>query len=162
MALCFMDWETRSELDLTIVGGARYAKHPSTMPLLLSWAIDNEPVKLWVPDLSAVLPADTWAFIKSYVDFYGPFPAELHEFARGPGNYWVAWNMAFDRQIAQHCATPRYGFPEMPTTKTLDAMAQAAASNLPGRLDMAGRVLGLGQKTERQIDRMRIIVIQRG
>lgn len=148
MALCFMDWETRSELDLTIVGGARYAKHPSTMPLLLSWAIDNEPVKLWVPDLSTVLPADTWAFIKSYVDFYGPFPAELHEFARGPGNYWVAWNMAFDRQIAQHCATPRYGFPEMPTTKTLDAMAQAAASNLPGRLDMAGRVLGIGHKTE--------------
>ena len=41
MAYCFMDWETRSALDLTIVGGARYAKHPTTLPLMLSWAIDD-------------------------------------------------------------------------------------------------------------------------
>ena len=147
MAYCFMDWETRSALDLTIVGGARYAKHPSTLPLLLSWAIDDGPVKLWVPDLSAELPAKVWKFVKGYVDAVGTFPPELHAFAKSAGSYWVAWNMAFDRQIAQHCATPRFGFPDMPTTKTLDAMAQAAASNLPGRLDMAGRVLGLGSKT---------------
>lgn len=148
MSLCYMDWETRSELDLTIVGGARYSKHPSTMPLLLSWAIDDAPVKLWVPDLSGVLPQPVWDFVKSYVDNWGDFPKELGEFAEGRGNYWVAWNMAFDRQIAQHCATPRYGFPKMPTNRTLDAMAQASASNLPGRLDMSGRVLGIGQKTE--------------
>ena len=147
MAYCFMDWETRSALDLTIVGGARYAKHPSTLPLLLSWAIDDGPVKLWVPDLSAELPAKVWKFVKGYVDAVGTFPPELHAFAKSAGSYWVAWNMAFDRQIAQHCATPRFGFPDMPTAKTLDAMAQAAASNLPGRLDMAGRVLGLGSKT---------------
>lgn len=143
-----MDWETRSELDLTIVGGARYSKHPSTMPLLLSWAIDDGPVKLWCPDLSQQLPAETWAYIKSRVDAYGAFPKELHDFAARPDGYWVAWNMAFDRQIAQHCATPRHGFPVMPTNRTLDAMAQASASNLPGRLDMAGRVLGLGGKTD--------------
>lgn len=147
MAYCFMDWETRSALDLTIVGGARYAKHPSTLPLLLSWAIDDGPVKLWVPDLSAELPAKVWKFVKGYVDAVGTFPPELHAFTKSAGSYWVAWNMAFDRQIAQHCATPRFGFPDMPTHKTLDAMAQAAASNLPGRLDMAGRVLGLGSKT---------------
>jgi len=148
MALCFLDWETRSELDLTIVGGARYSKHSSTMPLLLSWAIDDGPVKLWCPDLSQQLPAETWSYIKSRVDAYGAFPKELHDFAARPDGYWVAWNMAFDRQIAQHCATPRHGFPVMPTNKTLDAMAQASASNLPGRLDMAGRVLGLGGKTD--------------
>jgi DNA polymerase len=142
-----MDWETRSELDLTIVGGALYAKHPSTMPLLLSWAVDDGPVKLWVPDLSSHLSPKVWSFVKGYVDAVGAFPPELHAFAKSAGCYWVAWNMAFDRQIAQHCATPRFGFPDMPTTKTLDAMAQAAASNLPGRLDMAGRVLGLGSKT---------------
>jgi DNA polymerase len=142
-----MDWETRSELDLTIVGGALYAKHASTMPLLLSWAVDDGPVKLWVPDLSSHLSPKVWSFVKGYVDAVGAFPPELHAFAKSAGCYWVAWNMAFDRQIAQHCATPRFGFPDMPTTKTLDAMAQAAASNLPGRLDMAGRVLGLGSKT---------------
>lgn len=148
MSYCFFDWETRSDLDLTIVGGGKYSQHPSTRPLVLSWAIDNGPVKLWVPDLSAVLPPDTWSFILSKVDYFGPFPQELHDFAIGDNNYWVAWNAAFDRQITQNCATPKFGFPLMSTTRVLDAMAQASASNLPGRLDMAGRALGLGGKTE--------------
>lgn len=148
MAYCFFDWETRSELDLTIVGGARYSHHASTRPLVLSWAIDGGPTKLWVPDLSAELPQPVWDFVKSKVDCYGPFPAELHQFAKGAGNYWVAWNAAFDRNIIQNCAHPRHGFPSVETTSVLDAMAQASASNLPGRLDMAGRMLGLGGKTE--------------
>lgn len=148
MAICFLDWETRSELDLTIVGGMRYAKHQSTRPLVLSWAVDDEPVKLWVPDLSKELSAETWAFVSQYVDAWGAFPDALHQFAASEANYWVAWNMAFDRHITQNIATPNFGFPRMPTFKTLDAMAQAAASNLPGRLDLAGRVLKLGSKTE--------------
>jgi DNA polymerase len=148
MGLCFFDWETRSALDLPIVGGARYARHQSTSPLLLSWAIDNGRVKLWCPDLSAELPAATWDYVRSVVDAYGEFPEELHKFAHAEGNFWVAWNAAFDRHITQKIATPKYGFPYMPTNRTVDAMAQAAASNLPGQLDRAGRVLGLGGKTE--------------
>jgi len=148
MSFCFMDWETRSQADLTIVGGLKYAKDQSTYPLLLSWAIDDGPVKLWCPDVSAEVPPETWEYIKSRVDAWGPFPQELHDFAAGEGNYWVAWNMAFDRHITQNIATPNFGFPLMPTNRTLDAMAQAAASNLPGQLDRAGRVLGLGGKTE--------------
>jgi DNA polymerase len=143
-----MDWETRSLADLPKVGGLKYALDPSTIPLLLSWAIDDGPVKLWCPDVSAEVPAETWEYIKSRVDAWGPFPQELHDFAAGEGNYWVAWNMAFDRHITQNIATPKFGFPPMPTNRTLDAMAQAAASNLPGQLDRAGRVLGIGGKTE--------------
>ena len=148
MSFCFMDWETRSLADLTIVGGLKYALDPSTIPLILSWAIDDGPVKLWCPDLSAELPPAIWGYVKSRVDAYGPFPQELHDFAAGEGNYWIAWNMAFDRHITQNIATPKFGFPRMPTNRTLDAMAQAAASNLPGQLDRAGRVLGIGGKTD--------------
>jgi DNA polymerase len=148
MSLCFFDFETCSALDLTIVGGAKYSRDPSTFPLVLSWAIDDGPVKLWVPELGNVLPKATWDFIVGMVDYTGAFPKELHDFAKGEGNYWVAWNAAFDRNIIQNCAHPRFGFPAVATTRVLDAMAQASASNLPGRLDMSGRMLGLGGKTE--------------
>jgi DNA polymerase len=148
MSLCFFDFETCSALDLTIVGGAKYSRDPSTFPLVLSWAIDDGPVKLWVPELGDALPKATWDFIVGMVDYTGAFPKELHDFAKGEGNYWVAWNAAFDRNIIQNCAHPRFGFPAVATTSVLDAMAQASASNLPGRLDMAGRMLGLGGKTE--------------
>ena len=44
-----MDFETRSEADLTKVGVDVYARHPSTEVLMCGYAFDDEPVKLWVP-----------------------------------------------------------------------------------------------------------------
>jgi DNA polymerase len=147
MSFCFFDWETRSLADLTIVGGAKYSHDRSTEVLVLSWAIDDGPVKLWVPNLRGELSAATWEAVQGMVDVWGHFPDELYDFAAGPANYWIAWNAAFDRQIIQNCAV-HSGFPHVPTARVLDAMAQASASNLPGRLDLAGRMLGFGGKTE--------------
>ena len=45
MAFCFMDFETQSEADLTIVGGLKYALDTTTRTLLLSWAIDELAVR---------------------------------------------------------------------------------------------------------------------
>lgn len=142
-----MDWETQSVADLPTVGTMNYVMHQSTRCLLLSWAIDNGPVRLWCPDLSAELPPDVWAYVASRVDHYGPFPKELFEFAADPQNYFVAWNMAFDRLVAQHIAHRQHGFPRIEINQTLDAMVQAQASNLPGSLDQAGRALSMGSKT---------------
>lgn len=159
-SFCFFDWETRSDLDLTVTGTLRYALDPSTIPLLLSWGIDDAPIRLWCPDLSGQLHPEVWAYVLSRVWCYGtgkpggnggpPFtgvPADIVDLVRNPQGYMVAWNCGFDRAIWQQAAAPEFGFPDIRIEQTLDAMAQAQASNLPGSLDWAGRVLGLGQKT---------------
>lgn len=147
MTLAFFDWETWSEADLTVVGGLRYVLDPTTSPLLLSWAIDDEPVKLWCPDLSADLVPEVWAYVNSRMEWVQMVPPELIQLLRQPDGYLVAWNTAFDRQVWQQIATPELGFPEIRVEQTLDCMCQAQASNLPGKLDLAGRALNLGQKT---------------
>lgn len=159
-SFCFFDWETRSDLDLTVTGTLRYALDPSTIPLLLSWGIDDAPIRLWCPDLSGQLHPEVWAYVLSRVWCYGtgkpggkggpPFtgvPADIVDLVRNPRGYLVAWNCGFDRAIWQQAAAPEFGFPDIRIEQTLDAMSQSQASNLPGSLDWAGRVLGLGQKT---------------
>lgn len=44
MKVLFLDYETRSEADLTKVGAHRYAQDPTTEVLLLAWAVDGGPV----------------------------------------------------------------------------------------------------------------------
>lgn len=160
--LCFFDWETRSDLDLTITGAMRYVLDPSTVPLILSWGVNDDPIKLWCDDFSAILHPKVWAYILTRVWCFGrgkprknpgggpPFlgvPADVVDTAASPIGYFLAWNCAFDRHVWQQVAAVEFGFPEIKIEQTLDVMAQAQASNLPGSLDMAGRAVGLGQKT---------------
>lgn len=143
----YFDWETQSDADLPITGTLKYVLDPSTGPLLLSWAIDDAPIKLWCPDLSDELAPEVWAYVENRMADYGPAPVMIGVHLARPDGYAIAHNMSFDRQVWQQIATPEYGFPEIAIEQTLDNMAQAQASNLPGQLDWAGRMLGLGQKT---------------
>lgn len=147
MPFAFFDWETQSESDLPKTGTLRYVLDPTTRPLLNSWAIDDGPVKLWCPDLSVELAPEVWFYVRNRMAFIDRPPPELIELLRQPDGYVVAWNCAFDRHVWQQVATPDFNWPELKIEQTLDAMAQAQASNLPGQLDWAGRMLGLGQKT---------------
>jgi len=159
-SMLFMDWETQSDSDLPVTGTLRYVLDPSTRPLLLSWAVDAGDLRLWCPDLSGELVPEVWAYVLGRMWCYGtgkarngngpPFkgvPAEIVDLCARPDGYVVAWNSSFDRQTWQQIATPDYGFPRIEIEQTLDAMAQGQASNLPGQLEWAGRMLGLGQKT---------------
>ena len=159
-SMLFMDWETQSDSDLPVTGTLRYVLDPSTRPLLLSWAVDAGDLRLWCPDLSDELVPEVWAYVLGRMWCYGtgkarngngpPFkgvPAEIVDLCARPDGYVVAWNSSFDRQTWQQIATPDYGFPRIEIEQTLDAMAQGQASNLPGQLEWAGRMLGLGQKT---------------
>lgn len=148
-SLLFFDWETQSNLDLTVTGTLRYVLDPSTRPLLLSWAIDDEPVKLWCPYLDELCPEVLTYVYDRMADVGAPsgVPEAIIKHLARPDGYTVAWNHGFDRAVWQQIATPDYDFPELRIEQTLDAMAQAQASNLPGSLEWAGRVLGLGHKT---------------
>ena len=147
MAFLFLDFETQSDLDLTITGTLKYVLDPSTRVLLLSWAVDDAPVKLWCPDFGPELDPEVWAYVKSRVVAIGEPPAEIVPFFQTPGNYMIASNAAFDRSVWQQVATPENGFPRIEIENVLCSQAQAQASNLSGSLDMAGRALGLGNKT---------------
>jgi DNA polymerase len=74
-----LDFETRSEADLRVVGMYRYAQHPSTRVLLLSYQIgDDGPVRRWRPGY--------------------PFPQELVDYVASGGTVG-AHNGAFERRI---------------------------------------------------------------
>ena len=40
-----IDFESRSEVDLKLVGAYKYAQHPTTEILCMSYALNDEPVK---------------------------------------------------------------------------------------------------------------------
>ena len=44
MKTLFIDYETRSELNVSDVGSFPYAMHPTTEMLLASWAVDDGEV----------------------------------------------------------------------------------------------------------------------
>ena len=147
MTMIHQDFETQSLLDLPITGTMRYVLDTSTRCLLWSWALDEDPVKLWCPDMSAELAPEVWAYVNGRMAAVGACPAEVVEALKKPDTYIVGWNEAFDRHVWQQVATPENNFHEIRIEQTLDAMSQAQASNLPGSLEFAGRALGLGQKT---------------
>src|SRR5262245_28015012 len=92
--ILFRDFETRSTLDLHDVGAWQYASHPTTDVLCCAYAVDDEPVKLWVPG--------------------DPIPPEFIEAARNPTWVVSAFNDAFERAIEHHIMAPRYGWPLVP------------------------------------------------
>lgn len=147
MTFIYQDFETQSLADLTITGGLKYCLDTSTRALLWSWGLDDDPIKLWCPDLSTELVPEVWLAVKGHMAAIGECPAEVVEALKKPDTYILGWNENFDRQVWQQVVTPDHGWPEIAIEQTLDVMCQAAASNLPGKLDMAGRALNLGQKT---------------
>lgn len=78
---CF-DFETRSMLDLTEVGGVKYAMHSSTQVTAISFTIGDGPVIGW----------DIWQG--------SPIPRELDDVMANPHKYlMVAHNIEFDYLI---------------------------------------------------------------
>ncbi len=155
-SLLFFDWETQSLADLPVTGTLKYVLDPSTRPLLLSWAIDDAPVLLWCPYLGDELAPEVWTYVCSRMQdtgkgeldgWFDGVPPEIRGHLERPDGYVVAHNAGFDRAVWQQIATPDYDFPELRLEQVLDNQSQAQAANLPGSLEWAGRMLGLGHKT---------------
>lgn len=130
------DFETYSELDLTIVGAYRYAIDPSTEVLMLSYQIGNGELKLWVPCED------------------GPFPQELID-AINNGYEFRAYNVFFDRNIWNHVlikqAKECWGqdIPSIPIEQSYDIQAKSAAHALPIALEKSGSSLNLGEDKQK-------------
>ena len=122
--MIFLDFETKSEVDLFKHGAYRYAKHPSTDVLCMCWAIDDGPVQTWVPG--------------------DPVPSLPEE------SLLAAHNSQFDRLIWNHVAVRRYGFPEVPLERWTCTAAQARARGYPGSLENLGKALGLKRQKDKR------------
>lgn len=118
-----MDFETFSTVDIGKCGSYRYMDDPSFEPLLLSYAMNDEPVKL--------------------VDFTHDeeWPEEFLAALYDPAITKIAWNCAFERNVI-YTALGKYTPPE----QWLDVMHVAAQCGLPMSLDAAGKALGLPEE----------------
>ena len=52
----YRDWESYSEVDITQSGALHYAAHPSTLPLLVCYAVDDGPIQHYRPGNGEPIP----------------------------------------------------------------------------------------------------------
>jgi len=150
---CFFDFETRLlpgiSGDVTTLGTYKYAR--LARPIILTYAIGDGPVQCidigWAAgkteeEMDAIM--ERWLMEPGEQRFRAMVPDELDKMLcralRGEA-WFCAWNCAFDRTVWNNSFY--YSWLDRLTPEmTLDAMAQAAASNLPSSLQAASRALG--------------------
>lgn len=117
--LCFLDFETRSDIDIGKCGAFRYMESPEFAPLLLAYGFDREPLKL--VDFAQ---GETW-------------PEDFLVALDDPNVTLVAHNDAFERGVIAH--ELHYS----PDERWIDTMHLFAQCGLPLSLDGACKALGL-------------------
>jgi DNA polymerase len=121
-----IDFETHSLRDLRKVGAHRCAADPSTDVWCVAYAIDDQPVQIWLRG--------------------EPVPPAILEAAADPEVLFVAHNAGFERAILQHILGPRYGWPAIPVERWRCTMAMALTLALPAALGKVADVLGLDHR----------------
>jgi DNA polymerase len=116
----WLDYESRSRVDLDTYGLDNYAHDESTKILLAAYAFGDKAPKLWQPHLEPKIPA------------------ELEDALLDPFVQVWSWNATFERVITE-CVL---GISK-PIQEFRDPMCMARALSLPGDLEDAGRLLGL-------------------
>jgi DNA polymerase len=120
----YIDFETRSPVDLKTAGLGRYAKHPQTEPLMMAYAFGDDPVFL-VEDHKLT---GHHAAVASHIE---------------AGGIVVAHNAQFELAIFNFIMAKRYGWPRLAISQVRCTMAASYAQALPGALENAAHALGL-------------------
>ncbi len=122
MTILWLDFETRSRVDLTVAGAYNYAQDMSTEVLCMSYAFDDEDVRTWTPGQS--FPQKVSAAILSGVQIR-------------------AHNAAFERLIFWYVLQINFDLEQFYCTA-----AQARANCAPGSLEDVGRFAGAGMRKD--------------
>lgn len=132
-----LDFETRSRLDITKVGGCLYAAHPSTSILCLAYAINDDDVVYWE---------------RGTIEYYDAGPGmeceELAYLAADPEVEFAAHNAAFEQAIWESIMVRRYGLMPIPRSRWVCTAAKAATYGLPRKLEKCGAALDLTEKKD--------------
>jgi hypothetical protein len=125
-----MDWETASDCDLKVHGALRYARDPSTRPLMLGWAFDDSPVEQLVfPDEK---PEQGWA---AYLYAHAP---DVYRVVTDKGAIKVAHNCQFEKLIFEHVLGMKTDIEQWE-----DTMVMAYQLALPGDLKTLSKCIGI-------------------
>lgn len=127
--MIFIDFETRSRVDLKKCGTSVYARHPSTEVMCLCWS-KGSSVNLWFPD--------------KYCHPSGSFdnPEALLRLIEA-GELVEAHNVFFERNIWRHICHARYGWPDIHFDQWRCSMAASCRLALPRSLEDVGAALKL-------------------
>lgn len=117
-----IDFETRSRLNLKVVGAYRYSKHAEVMCLAYG-------EKIWFPGYRE--------------------PLELFDHVEA-GGLLYAWNATFERLIWMNVMVPKFGWPKVDDTQWRCKMCEAAAMGAPLKLEQAGTFFGLDQVKDKE------------
>lgn len=127
-----IDLETRSRCDLLKNGLHAYARDPSTRVLIFCYAIDDGPVRTWLPHESKKAPSD------------------LRDAITDPAVEKWAWNAPFEQQLIENTLGLR-------VVNWRDTMVQALYASLPASLEYAGKALGLPEEMLKNTEGKRLI-----
>lgn len=118
-----LDWETRSDIDLTRYGVYRYVESPHTEALLASYSFDGgKTIRRWRKGQ--------------------PCPQDIAEHVAA-GGMITAHNAAFERLIWWFIMSARHGWPRPALEQFRCTASTAAAMSLPRDLDGLGAALNL-------------------
>lgn len=117
-----LDFECRSEIDITESGTWKYCEHTSTTVLMLAWAFNDEPVQLWQPRL-------------------GPMPDRLIQGILDEFEPLSAWYSAYERLTLWLTM----GIPTS-IDRWVDPMVNSRYMSMPGKLDKVGEILDIESK----------------
>ena len=133
---CFIDFETRSTLDVTDVGIVKYAADYDTSVLCMAYNLTGKKksTKLWWPG--------------------DPPPKKLLKHVKR-GGIVKAVNAAFELEIWNEVAAPSYDWPDLKLEQIRCTAAKARAAGFPGGLDRLCKALRT--KTQKDEDGKRLI-----
>jgi DNA polymerase bacteriophage-type len=128
------DFESRGTLDLRRVGVYKYGAHSDTEVICCAYAVDDDPVQLWIPG--------------------NPVPPEFIEAARNPEWIAAAHNDQFETLIERYIMGPRYSWPVISATRHRCTMTMALAAGLPAKLDRLADFLELANRKDAAGERL--------
>lgn len=109
----WIDFETYSECDIEEKGGMAYAKHPSTMPLCLGYAFDDEPAT-YIRGIDE-LPDRIWSHVVR-------------------GGKVFAHNATFDYRIWNFICAEQMCWPALSLDQVVDTMSVCLTFQIPAKL----------------------------
>src|SRR5262249_5294707 len=125
------DYESRGALKLEDVGAWKYAADPRTEVLCCAYAVDDDPMKLWLP--GAAPRAELFAAV-----------------AQQNINWEVAANDAQFEIALEHFMLCRLrGFHKVPLSRQRCTMAMALACSLPPKLELAADAVELVHRKDK-------------
>lgn len=129
-----VDFESKSRCDLKKAGAWRYAEHPTTSVLCLSYGSVGSDIE------------DTW--------FPGqPAPQVLID-AIAAGETFIAHNAGFEQAMWLRQLVEKHGWPKIPIAQWHDTQARCASLAIPQKLDKVGHVLQLAVEKDMEGNRL--------